>query len=210
MKNSSFFYYVAIPLNFILRSAWVVSVIPSSVFNDIVHLNSASYSLVDVLYPFLAIVEQVRRTIWGILKLEYEHIVASDKTAFSQLLKDLSAPPTIVEKPIAEITSVQAFEIEDKDPEAQQVTVEPLAVVSPKIKNKLVELSKKRRKNVYIPYSLHDGALSEQKQNVEKSNTSITSSKPPENRAYNLKAACFHGIFGVLLVLVALVFLLIQ
>lgn len=31
----------------------------------------------DILYPFLAIIEQVRRVIWGIFKLECEHLKAA-------------------------------------------------------------------------------------------------------------------------------------
>ena len=46
--------------------------------------------MIDIIYPFLAILEQIRRTIWGILKIEYEHIKASSKSKAAIFLNDQS------------------------------------------------------------------------------------------------------------------------
>jgi hypothetical protein len=67
-------------INLLLRTAWTISLIPNNF--------SSNYSMIDVIYPFLAILEQTRRTIWGILKIEYEHIKASSKSKAAIFIND--------------------------------------------------------------------------------------------------------------------------
>jgi len=69
-------------INLLLRTAWTISLIPNNF--------SSNYSMIDVIYPFLAILEQTRRTIWGILKIEYEHIKASSKSKAAIFINDQS------------------------------------------------------------------------------------------------------------------------
>ena len=122
-----YFYYIAIFMNRILRTAWVTSVIPNTVFKS---LSSTSYSFIDIVYPFLAIIEQLRRTMWGILRIEYEHITVSEKTSFSSLYKKIAND--------VDSTAVEQFE-DDREHVMH-----------------LRKMATKRRKTVYIPYALHE------------------------------------------------------
>jgi len=170
-------YYVAIVLNMVLRTAWIVSVIPSSVFAS-AHMATTSYSFVDMVYPFLAILEQVRRTLWGVFKLEHEHLKAAEKTRFSSLLRRLKSAPadgTGSAKP----TPTSSPRLGDRK-----------TLVVPDLRTRLKDIAQRRRKTEYISYSLHD------------TNISTANALEPyfEASQYNMTAAIIHCIVGVLLV----------
>lgn len=57
MFLNPWYYYAAMPLNFILRGAWVLSVLPSS---SLSFTKNSTYSMIDIIFPFLAILEQAR------------------------------------------------------------------------------------------------------------------------------------------------------
>lgn len=171
-----YFYYVAMFMNFLLRTVWVTSVIPSTVFSS---LSSSSYSFVDMVYPFLAIIEQLRRTMWGILRIEYEHITVSEKTSFSSLLKNLALTANNMKS---------AGDVES-------TPVEPFEEISGMMR--LQKLATKRRQSVYIPYALHE--------TEDKTNASTIKTDKAQG---NFKAAIFHILCGFFAISVVVVFYL--
>jgi hypothetical protein len=66
-------YYSAMVLNTIMRFIWVVSLIPMPSSSD------KSYSTYDIIYPFLGVIEQCRRAMWGMLRIEWEHVKVAEK-----------------------------------------------------------------------------------------------------------------------------------
>jgi hypothetical protein len=181
-SQHKYFYYIAMFMNPVLRTIWVTSVIPSTVFSS---LSTTSYSFVDMVYPFLAIIEQLRRTMWGILRIEYEHITVSEKTSFSSLLKNLA-----LTSDTADITNndVESTSV-DQDDEKTLMTVEM----------RLRKLATKKRQSVYIPYALHE--------TEDNSRSNATTGKTDKAQG-NLKAAVFHTICGFFAISIVVAFYL--
>lgn len=69
-KTRVWVYYVGMALDLILRAMWTLSLIPQGASGPF------SYSLSDQLGPFLAMFELCRRSMWGLFKLEWEHVCA--------------------------------------------------------------------------------------------------------------------------------------
>ena len=58
-------YYITIAMDLVLRSMWVLSLLPPS--------SGAAFALPAYLYILQVILEIFRRTVWGFFKLENEH-----------------------------------------------------------------------------------------------------------------------------------------
>lgn len=58
-------YYITIAMDLVLRSMWVLSLLPPS--------SGAAFALPAYLYSLQVILELFRRTIWGFFRLENEH-----------------------------------------------------------------------------------------------------------------------------------------
>uniref|UniRef100_A0A7S2TPH6 EXS domain-containing protein n=1 Tax=Lotharella oceanica TaxID=641309 RepID=A0A7S2TPH6_9EUKA len=67
------FYYWAMCSNLVLRFTWVVTLIPFP-FQSVL---ASSAELENVLLPLLTFLELFRRSQWGILRVEYEHLSTS-------------------------------------------------------------------------------------------------------------------------------------
>lgn len=61
-------YYVAIVVDLVLRFAWTLSLLPQNLSA------STAYTLSFQLTPFLAAAEQCRRCMWGLIRIEWEHV----------------------------------------------------------------------------------------------------------------------------------------
>ena len=194
-------------INLFLRTAWVISVIPSTVIMAMpLFNNSASFTFTDLIYPFLAILEQIRRTMWGILKIEYEHITVSDKTAFISLLRKIKEINNRhVQRHVEQTDETDHDNEQDMegnshdDKDLDHILGDDISV-TPNDQKRLIELAMKKRKSEYIPYTLDDGAKSHSHHLL------------PEDQAKvhgNLKAAVFHVICGFLSITTVIVTLLI-
>jgi hypothetical protein len=80
-RKSRYFYYFAIVANFVLKGLWVISLLPNPSFEI-----GRGIGFNEILIPFLAVLEQFRRIMWGILKVEWEHIVVAKKYSKSDQL----------------------------------------------------------------------------------------------------------------------------
>jgi len=58
-------YYISIAMDLVLRSMWVLSLLPPS--------SGAAFALPAYLYSLQVILELLRRTMWGFFRLENEH-----------------------------------------------------------------------------------------------------------------------------------------
>eukprot|EP00455_Lapot_gusevi_P038249 TRINITY_DN42853_c0_g1_i2.p1 TRINITY_DN42853_c0_g1~~TRINITY_DN42853_c0_g1_i2.p1 ORF type:complete len:317 (-),score=38.84 TRINITY_DN42853_c0_g1_i2:80-994(-) len=80
-SNHKWVYYTAIVIDFVLRFAWTVTILPSTLnpywgTNDS-SFNKAFYEMVFL--PILMALEVGRRAMWGIIRVEYEHLQVLEK-----------------------------------------------------------------------------------------------------------------------------------
>ena len=86
-------YYIAIVLDVILRFVWVLSLVPMPSQAQ----KNSKYSYFDIIYPFLGIIEQMRRAMWGTLRLEWEHIKIAESSRNMEMLKSSGSEPLVTD-----------------------------------------------------------------------------------------------------------------
>jgi hypothetical protein len=106
-------YYAAVVANFFLRCLWTLSLIPESEGSPFMA------NLQIYLSPFLAVAEIFRRTMWGMFRLENEHLKLSNNLSdwYTNTGEDDSNNPASGFEPLA------ANSTEEEEAEAQRYQV---------------------------------------------------------------------------------------
>jgi len=69
MYQFSGYYYVAMVMDLFFRFGWVLTLVPTSINNPLLHNDLVQYIL-----PILPAIEIIRRCIWGCFRLEHQHL----------------------------------------------------------------------------------------------------------------------------------------